>query len=124
MEDKEIALCYCGNDKMGKGILLSSLSAAYVAERPVHVYILTASLKEGHKEYRGLSKEQASFIEQALKAHNKLNSVTLIDCKEQFLISFKHCINKHSVYTPYAYMRLILDELPNMPERMLYLDAD
>lgn len=124
MEDKEIALCYCGNDKMGKGILLSSLSASYVAELPVHVYLLTASLKEGRKEYHGLTKEQASFIEKALKAHNSANSVTLVDCKEAFLTCFKHCINRHSVYTPYAYMRLILDELPNMPKRMLYLDAD
>lgn len=123
--DDVISLCYCGNDKMFQGILLSSLSAAYTVSRPLRVYILTADLTEGKKKhYTSLSQKEASFIERALQRHNPDNKVIRIDCKDVFLRDFRHCINFRSVYTPYAFMRLVLDDLPDMPKRMLYLDAD
>jgi lipopolysaccharide biosynthesis glycosyltransferase len=117
-------ICYCGNDRMFDAILLSSLSIARVTKRPISVFILTGSLKKNNKKYIGLSKEDGEFIEKAIRAYNPNSSAKVIDVSKEFLSLTKHSINFHSVYTPYAYMRLILDVLPDMPDRMLYLDTD
>ncbi len=122
--DDFINICYCGNDKMFYGVLLSALSVSYVSIKPVRVYILTAELKCGRKHYLPFLDEQAKRIETLLKRHNPQNEVILKDVKDLFLKDFHHCINFHSTYTPYAYMRLVLDDMKDMPSRILYMDTD
>jgi len=124
MEEEIVNICYCGNDKMFKGVLLSSLSASYSCICPISVYILTADLRSGRKHYSPFTAEQGDIIEKALQQHNPKNKVIVLDVGELFKKDFRHCINFHSTYTPYAYMRLVLDGIPNMPDKMLYLDTD
>ena len=119
-----IHICYCGNDKMFDGVLLSALSVASSVIKPVRVYILTATLQCGRKHYSAFTEEQAKRIEAVLKRHNPYNEVILKDVRDLFLKDFRHCINFHSAYTPYAYMRLVLDNMEGMPSRILYMDTD
>lgn len=123
-KDTPINLCYVGNSAMFRGILLSSLSVANTTSRSLNLIILSANLTNLKKTYTIFEDRQGAFIEAALKKHNPSSSVRVIHCGELFLSEFKDSPNLRSVYTPYSFMRLLLDELDAIPDRLLYLDAD
>lgn len=122
--NERINICYCGNDKMFYGVLLSALSVASVTERPISVYVLTADLASKKKTFTAFSEEQGKRIEEILARHNKENKVIIKNVKELFLKDFHKCVNLLSAYTPYAFMRLVLDDMDDMPSKILYMDTD
>jgi lipopolysaccharide biosynthesis glycosyltransferase len=123
-DDKTINVCYCGNDRMFDGILISVLSIAMTTKRPINVRILSGDMRVRGKDMHKFTPEEAAFIEKAARKHNPETVVRAIDVRPQFEKAFKYCINSRSSYTPYAYMRLILDILPDTPSKMIYLDTD
>jgi HAD superfamily hydrolase (TIGR01549 family) len=123
-ELETINLCYTGNQKMFDGILMSSLSVAMSNPNPLHVYLLTADLTKYHRNYKIFTKEDGLFIENVLKRYNPKSQVDVIDCGDLFIKNFRYSVNFSNGYTPYSFMRLLLDEIDFIPERILYLDTD
>lgn len=122
--NERIDICYCGNDKMFYGVLLSALSVVSVTERPVSVYVLTADLVSKKKSFSAFSEAQGKRIEDILRHHNDGNKVIIKNVKRLFLKDFRKCVNLHSAYTPYAFMRLVLDDMEDIPSKILYMDTD
>lgn len=119
-----INILYCGNSGVFDGMLLSVLSVAKYTKHPVHVFILTMDLTDFDAKFTPISDKQAAHIEKILKGHWEQNELTLIDGTEMFKEKMQNCVNMGSSYTPYTLLRLILDELPDIPEKIIYMDTD
>lgn len=124
MKKEPINICMCGNDKMVYGTLLTLLSIAKTTDRPLHVYFLTANIYNGKNKFNSFRLEDGKYIESILRKYNNHTVFDVIDCKDVFLNEFADSVNMKSGYTPYAFMRLIIDELPINVNKMLYLDTD
>ena len=124
IKQEPINICMCGNDKMVYGTLLTLLSVAKTTDRPLHVYFLTANINTGKNQFNSFRIEDGKYIESILKRYNNCSVFDVVDCKDVFLDEFADSTNMKSGYTPYAFMRLIVDELPINANKLLYLDTD
>ncbi len=118
-------VCYCGNEKIYRGAFLSAFSLAKNTKETVHVFLLTADLRDVNPAYSPISEMHRKKIEEGIKRFNKSNDVALIDATKMFKKEFlEDNKNFSSMYTPFAYLRLLMDLIPEIPDRILYLDAD
>ena len=115
---------FCGDHNAERGVLIAVLSLLK-AERgeEVHVYILTMRAKSKSRSFKPFSQHAADFIRSLIVADNPNSSLELIDCTENF-IKEPPTANMGTRFTPYAMLRLFADELPQIPDRILYLDDD
>ncbi len=116
-------LLYCGNDKTENGLLLSILSFLKNTEEPLQIYVLTMSLNLGKTIYFPISQAFASDMDELVKQTNSANFVSLIDVTESFYRELP-VKNLSTRFTPYCMLRLFADEVPELPEKILYLDND
>lgn len=119
-----INLMYCGNDKMFDGILISLLSIEKHTKEPLNVFLMTMDLQDIKKEFKPITEEQRIIIEQILKEKNPENIVNLIDTENLYRKEFTKNSNKNTHYTPYIFIRLMSDEIEELPNKVLYLDTD
>jgi lipopolysaccharide biosynthesis glycosyltransferase len=117
-------LAYCGNSATFDGFLISSLSAARVCKQPLRIYFLTGDFTDLEARFTPFTEEQRLFAESALKKHNFKNRVILLQTQDIFRQLMGKSVNLRTKYTPYTLMRLVMDKLPEMPDRVLYLDTD
>ncbi|MCD8248261.1 MAG: hypothetical protein LUC60_00075 [Lachnospiraceae bacterium] len=108
---------------MEKGLVLSSLSLNSHVKEPLHIYIMTMSLWANGKNYAPVSRRTAQLLEQHLREKNTESSVHLIDISIEFQRRLP-VPNMSSRFTPYCMLRLYADLVPEMPDRILYLDGD
>ncbi len=113
-------ILYCGDKNIADGVLLSSLSIAKTTPQPLNIYILTASVKTASKSYEALSSDFAEFLESAL---GKQNKVSLFNITELFNSNLPKA-NIETRFTPCCMLRLYADLLPELPDKILYLDND
>lgn len=119
-----INVCYCGNDKIFIGAFLSAYSLAKNASEPVTVYLLTADISYIKKEYVPLKEEQRAKIEETINRFNPDNKVILLDASSAFKEIFSKGKNMRTMYTPFTFLRLLMDMVDGLPDRVLYLDTD
>src|SRR5574344_1489861 len=119
-----INVLYCGNEFIFNGILLSSLSMAKVTKDSIHFYIFTANLTYLKESYKSITTKEAKYLEKCLKKYNKDNKVTLLDLSEDYKKYLEHSANNLTKYTPYTLLRLFMDVVPELPSKVLYIDAD
>lgn len=127
MESQGISVCYCGNKKMFEGITLSVLSILETTPSVLTVYILTMDLTERDERYTPISLKQAEALDKILKSYNPQNSAVLIDVGEDFKKRLSKSKNLKNSFTPYAFIRLLLDlyiQKYNIAQKVIYLDAD
>lgn len=115
-------ILFCGDSNAEDGVLISTLSLLKNVDE-VHIYILTMYTQTGKKDYHPFSKHAADYIRSLVLKHNSKNSVDLIDCSSLFIQDVPTA-NMGTRFTPYAMLRLFADQLPQIPERILYLDDD
>ncbi len=118
-----INILYCGDDKMFRGFLISLLSLLKHSDRPLYVYILTARLRNKKKQFMALTDAHAVVLNQVAQKNNSKNFVRKIDITKLYK---KHLpkANHNTMFTPYSMLRLYVDLIPEIPDRILYLDAD
>ena len=75
-------------------------------------------------DFISMSDEQIDFLNKVIKSKNSENKVTKIDVTEIYEKEFGHGKNENAYCTPYTLLRLFADIVPNMPEKLLYLDID
>lgn len=121
-----INVLYAGNDKMFDGFLTSILSIMMRTKtaEPFTFYIFTLDLTNIKDSYKPLSDEQANFLQNVVKSYNIENKVIKIDVKEYYQKEFANTPNESAYCSPYTLLRLLADKIPDMPEKILYLDAD
>ena len=121
-----INILFAANEKVFDGILTCMLSVFMrtSSKEPFTFYILTMDVSHIKKEYTAISTRQTEYLEQVAKHYNKDNRVLRFDVKEQYDEVFADCPNELTYCSPYTLLRLLADEIPGIPDKLLYLDAD
>lgn len=118
-------ILYCGNEGIFKGMLTSILSITKRSEpTPLCVYIFTADLTHLDSRFTPINEKQKEVIEKVVKEFHKDSKIHLIDVKEYYLKELGGCPNEGAYCSPYTLVRCLADLIPNMPDKLLYLDYD
>ncbi|MEE1026907.1 MAG: glycosyltransferase, partial [Acutalibacteraceae bacterium] len=112
-------ILFCGDANMQKGIYLSSLSISHNNSSPLNVYVLTSDA-EG---YNAIPSGFAEQLETALFRHNKESRARVINISGIFG-DYLPKANMNTRFTPLCMLRLFADKIPEIPNKILYLDGD
>ncbi len=119
-----ISLLYAGNAGVFDGLLISALSTVQHTKEACTVYLLTMELTEQDPAFLPLTERHRAFLEQIYTAANPQSRVCLIDVGHYYRDTMLHSPNAQTGYTPYCFLRLFADRLPEIPDKILYLDTD
>ena len=119
-----VNLLFAGNNKVFNGMMLTLLSATKHTKEPINAYCLTMDLQELNPKFIPIQEEQASYLREILKSTNPESDLKLIDLTDMFKNEMIDSVNIGSHFTPYSMLRLFADRLPELPEKILYLDTD
>lgn len=117
-------ILFCGDHNAEDGILIAILSLLKNSEaKELHIYILTMYTQSYKKKFKPFSKHSADYLKSLLVKHNPKNTLKLMDCTGLF-VREPLVANMSTHFTPYAMLRLFADQIPQLPPKILYLDAD
>ena len=119
-----INILLCGNEKVFDGALTELISITNRTKEPVHCFLFTMDLTRIKKEFTCISDSQVEFLRKVVKSKNTQNEITKIDVTDLYEKEFKECVNESAYCTPYTLLRLLADMIPDMPDKLLYLDID
>ncbi|MDF7637894.1 glycosyltransferase [Lactobacillus sp. ESL0791] len=117
-------ILFCGDHNAEDGVLIAILSLLKNSgAKELHVYILSMYTLSYKRKFKPFSKHAADYLATLLRKKNPRNTLKLIDCTGLF-IKEPPIFNMDSRFTPYAMLRLFADQLPQIPDKILYLDDD
>lgn len=116
-------ILYCGDANIADGVIISVLSLCRAVKEPLNIYILTATVSKTDSCRKALPEQFAVFLEEQIKKYNADHRVTLIDITELFSED-EPTANMNTRFTPCCMLRLYADKVPNLPDKILYLDND
>ncbi|MBQ8165307.1 MAG: lipopolysaccharide biosynthesis protein [Clostridia bacterium] len=121
-----VNILFCGNDKVFDGLLTSTLSILKrtSSKEPFTIYVFTMDVSHIKDTYVPITEEQISFFEQVIKQYNSENRVIKLDVTDMYLSEFSNCPNEDAYCSPYTLIRLFADNVEELPDKILYLDAD
>lgn len=121
-----INILFCGNDKVFDGMITTALSILKRSQtdESFNFYIFTMNVTHLNPKYEELHDDEASYLDQIVKKYNPLNRVTKIDVKDIYMKEFSGCPNEGCYCSPYTLLRLFADIIPEIPDKILYLDVD
>ncbi len=121
-----INVLYCGNYKVFDGVLTSILSILKRTEtrEPFCFYLYTMSVPHIKPEYTAITPADVAILESCIKGYNPENKVVCVDVTSYYEKEFAGSPNEQCYCSPYTLLRLFADEVPDMPDKLLYLDAD
>ena len=126
MEKTMINVLFCGNSGVFDGALTTMLSIFKRTEtrEPFHFFILTMDVSHLRSDYTPLSDAQIAFLADVAKSYNPENIVEKIDVTALYKAEFDGSPNEDCYCSPYTLLRLFADLIPQIPEKILYLDID
>lgn len=119
-----INLLLCGNKRVFDGALTQLISIINRTNEPVTCYIFTMDASFLKPEYIPIDDRQIEFLNKVVKSKNTENNVIKIDVTKEYNKEFRGSKNETAYCTPYTLLRLLADLIPNMPDKLLYLDID
>ena len=119
-----VNILLCGNKKVFDGALTQLISMTNKTKADINCYIFTMDVSRINPDFVPIEDEQIEFLNQVVKSKNPNNKVTKVDVTELYEKEFGRCKNEGAYCTPYTLLRLLADLIPNMPEKILYLDID
>ena len=117
-------LLLCGNEGVFDGALTELISITNKTKEIINVYIFTADISRIKPQYTSIRDEQIEFLNKVVKLKNSENTVKKVDVTEIYEKEFGHCKNENAYCTPYTLLRLLADLVPEIPDKILYLDID
>lgn len=119
-------LLFSGNAKVFDGVLTCMLSIFRRTEvtEPFCIYIMTMDVSHLKPEYTAISSKMTEYLERVAKTYNPDNRVVRVDVTELYQKEFANCPNEQCYCSPYTLLRLFLDLIDGMPDKILYLDVD
>ena len=119
-------ILFSGNDNVFDGILTCMLSVFKRTEskEPFTIYILTMDVSRIKPEYIAIKDEKIAFLEEVAKGYNPDNKVIKIDVTDIYEREFANSPNEQCYCSPYTLLRLFIDLIPQIPDKILYLDVD
>ena len=121
-----INILFCGNDKVFDGALTTMLSILKRTDtkEAFTFYIYTMDVSHIKPEYKAFTDEQIDFLDGVVKSYNQENRVIKIDVRDIYDREFANSPNEQCYCSPYTLLRLFADLVPDMPDKLLYLDID
>lgn len=120
-----INLLLCGNKKVFDGALTQLISIVNRTKEDIKCYIFTMDAQGLNKEFVPIQDEDIEFLNEVLKSKGKKNSqVIKVDVTKLYEKEFKGSTNENAYCTPYTLLRLLADLVPDIPDKLLYLDID
>ncbi len=119
-----INILLCGNKKVFDGALSELISITNKTKETITCYIFTMDVSRIKPEYKAIEDKQIKFLEEVVKIKNSKNKIIKIDVTDIYEKEFANCANETAYCTPYTLLRLLADLVPNMPDKLLYLDID
>ena len=116
-------ILYCGDRNVEKGIMMSAISLGMQTKEPLHVYLLTMDYQSKDKNYEMISLACVEKLEDRLNRFHKESFVKRIILPEQ-MKKLIGGVNLQTRFTPFCMLRLFADLLEELPDKILYLDAD
>lgn len=119
-------ILFSGNVKVFDGMLTCMLSIfkRTKSKEPYNFYIFTMDVSHIKSDYIPVSDKQVEFLQQIAKDYNADNLVTKIDVTDIYMEEFDNCPNENAYCSPYTLLRLFADKIPEIPDKLLYLDVD
>ena len=121
-----VNILFCGNGKVLDGVITTTLSAMMRTDNPepFHIYVMTMDITRIKPVYTAITDTDIEYLNEVFKKYNKDNVVTKIDVTNLYEKEFAYCPNEGAYCSPYTLLRLLADLVPDMPEKLLYLDID
>ncbi len=119
-----IPICFSGNKKIFEGLLMSVMSLAKRTDEQLCIYVLTMDLTDENPNFSPFSDQQIALLDEVVKKKNEKSQVVKLDVTELYKQHMLQGKNHLNGYTPYTLLRLLLDFIPNVPDKMIYLDID
>lgn len=119
-----INILLSGNIKVFDGALSELISITNKTKETIRCYIFTMDLSRIKEDYKCITNEQVAFLNKVVKNKKKENEVIKIDVTDLYEREFKKCKNETAYCTPYTLLRLLADMVPEIPDKILYLDID
>ena len=121
-----INVLFCGNKGVFDGMLTCILSILKRTEtkEPFCFYIFTMDISRIKPEYVSVTPEQIAFLQQLVTQYNPGNQILAKDVEKLYEQEFAHCPNELAYCSPYTLLRLFADLIEDIPDKLLYLDAD
>lgn len=119
-----VNILLCGNKKVFDGALTQLISMTNRTKDDITCYIFTMDVSRLNPDFVPISDEQTEFLDRMVKSKNENNRVIKVDVTDIYEKEFANCKNENAYCTPYTLLRLLADLVPDMPEKLLYLDID
>ena len=119
-----IPILYAGNTKVFDGMVISLLSIVKHTSEALDVWVLTMDLRDIDPAYAPVTEAQRAYLEGICRAANAESRVHLYDAERHYRETLLHAPNQNTQYTPYTFLRLYADRIPDIPDRVIYLDTD
>ncbi len=116
-------ILFCGDKKVEDGLLIAVASLLKTTREALHITVLTMELTTEQRTFLPVSSRIVKYLNTYVKRRNPGSSVTLKDMTELFLQDQPEA-NMKTRFTPYCMLRLYVDQIEEMPDRILYLDTD
>ena len=122
--EKMVNILLCGNKKVFDGALTQLISMTNRTKEDITCYIFTMDVSRLNPDFVSITDEQVDFLDHVVKSKNENNRVIKVDVTDIYEKEFANCKNENAYCTPYTLLRLLADLVPDMPEKLLYLDID
>lgn len=121
-----INILFAGNEKMFDGLLTCMLSILKrtKTQEPFCFYIFTMDVSHLRPDYRPIQARQTAFLQRVVQDYHPQNCVKTIDVTRLYQQEFASCPNESAYCSPYTLIRLLADLVEDLPDKLLYLDAD
>ena len=121
-----INVLFSGNEKVFDGVLTCVLSILKRTDtkEPFRFYVYTMDATRVMPGYTPISDPMIEFLDGIVKEYNVENSMVKVDVTELYEKEFAYCPNEQAYCSPYTLLRLFADIVPDMPDKLLYLDVD
>ncbi len=119
-----VNILLCGNKKVFDGAVTQLISMTNRTREDITCYIFTMDVSRLNPDFVSITDEQIDVLNEIVKSKNENNKVIKVDVTEIYEKEFFNCKNENAYCTPYTLLRLLADLVPDMPEKLLYLDID
>ena len=121
---EEVNILLCGNKSVFDGALTLLISVLNRTKAKINCYIFTMNVTRLRSDFVEITDEQIDLLNKIVNKKSKGSIVTKIDVTDLYEKEFRDCPNEKAYCTPYTLIRLLADLVPNMPDKLLYLDVD
>lgn len=119
-----INILLCGNEKVFDGALTQLISMTNRTKEAVHVFVMTMELTRVREDFAAITDGQIDFLNDVVRKKSPGSLVEKLDVTELYEQEFHKCVNETAYCTPYTLLRLLADLIPEIPDKLLYLDID